>query len=246
MPNISQIEVNNITYDICDPTVNKTLSNISDWFICDGEPSYGPETGTLDNPRSSISSEHARLYTEKYSGSPCFATKHATNSKSYIFNLWGDTGSLRLDSYDHTNGERKILGYVPLSNQATNKCVEIISNASLITPASGWTVNSCQIARWGQIVQLYFSMKYNAAISVGASGNITNITIGTLNSQYCPTDFMAYMWAGDDNHAWGAINTNGSIVIGAFDGTNASRSIAANTNIYMYSRYILSMDTNQL
>ena len=246
MANITQIEVSGVTYDICDPIVDKTLSDISDYFICDGEPSYGSETGTLDNPKSSISSEHARLYTEKYSGSPCFATKHTNNDKSYVFSVWGDTGSLRLDSYNHTNGERKILGYVPLSDQQTNKCVEIVSGTSLITPESGWTVNSCTIARWGQIVQVYFSMKRNAAISVPASGNITNIILGTLNSAYQPKNFSAYMWAGDDNHAWGYVGPDGKISIGAFDGTGATRSIAANTNLYMYSRYILNMDTNQL
>lgn len=230
MEDITQIKVSNVTYDICDATAETSLSEISDWFICDGKPSY---------------SEHSCLYTEKDTGSPCFATKHPNNEKSYIFNLWGDTSNIRLDSYDHTSGTRTILGYVPLSDHQTNKEVEIVSGTSLITPETGWTVNNCQIARWGQIIQIYASMKKNATISVTSTGNITNIFLGTLNSVYWPKDFPAYAWFGDDTHAWGYVGTDGRISIGAFDGTGSSRSIAANTNIYLYSRYILSMDTNQ-
>lgn len=147
MANVSQIEVNGTTYTIRDAVLREKLSDASDWFICDGEPSYGQDTGTLDNPASSISSEHARLYTEAYFGSPCFATRIDNSDISYVFNIWGDTGNLRLDSYNHNTEERKILGYVPLSDHATNQGVQKISGTSLITPASGWSVNSCTIHR---------------------------------------------------------------------------------------------------
>lgn len=250
MPNISQIEIDNTTYGLCDTTARSLLYDISDALIWNGSDGYIKGISGISIPQGSSSPIRGRLYTDPNDGGICFSTAAPeNNSLSYIFSLFADTGSLRLDSYNHSTEERKILGYIPLTNSGTDNCVKVISNTSLITPTSNWTITACNIAQWGQIVQVSISAKNTSAISVtAATGNITNITIGTIAEKYRPKNFHAVLASTGDGigPAWGYLTINGGIEIGAFEGRNASYTIAANSNIYLRTIYVAAMDTDQL
>ena len=247
MTNITQIQIDDVTYDICDIASKNIIWEAENALICDGTPTYDPTTATITNPAGSSNANRGRLFTEQHFGNACFSTGISSNSKSYIFNLFGETGSIRLDSYDHTTDTRSILGYVPLISSVTKNCVKVINNTSLITPADGWSVYRSIISQWGQVVQLNLGFKTDSEVTVNASGNIANIHIGTLNSDYWPP--VAVHWSSSGDYAgptWGYINPDGKIIIGAVNGRNASYSIAADSIFLVYTTYLLPMNTNNL
>ena len=106
--------------------------------------------------------------------------------------------------------------------------------SSVITAASGVTFSSVVAARWGRLVMLNLEIKFSSAVSVPASGNITDLDVGTLKSPYQPIQEAGAWSTGDDaGAAWFFITAAGLIRLAACEGTGAARSIAANTVFHM-------------
>ena len=115
------------------------------------------------------------------------------------------------------------------------------SISSIITPASGVTINSAQFVQCGKLAQLYISWNYNKAITVPGTGNITNITVGTLVSGKRPKIPTAAKSNGDNaGPAWYSISTGGAVNLGACEGTGSSRTINAGVTFNLYTTYILA------
>ena len=120
-------------------------------------------------------------------------------------------------------------------------------NESTSTIASVITVNStnativeAQRVIAGKVCQLNIFWKNQAAISVPANGNITNVTIGTLPANFRPAIFSG-AWSHGDNGgaAWYNITTGGTVSLGAVESTGSARTIAAGTEFRLLTTFIL-------
>lgn len=112
--------------------------------------------------------------------------------------------------------------------------------SNIATAESGVTISAAEIYTWGKIATLYMGFKYNQAISADAGGNVSNMVIATLKTGYRPPTYVGFYGDGDTTSAYGFINSNGQIRLCAVQGTGASRTIAANTTLYLYATYILA------
>ena len=251
MPNISQLEIENVTYDFADLALRNNFdSKIFDWLGCGITPVY--ESGTMTNPQSNLVRNHATLRVEENNatgqGGVGFGTGN-DGTNSYAFNEWADTGSLRIDKYDWTNSTRTALGYFPLTQAIpTNQCVKTMSGSNVFTPADGWTLTAAAAAQWGQVVQINLVVKNTSEISVTASGNISNIIIGNIVKELQPPE-SATIWSSGDGagQVWGYIapskdSNPGHVAIGAFGGTGTAYTVAANSDFYFSTIYLLKME----
>lgn len=135
---------------------------------------------------------------------------------------------------------------VGVSSSAAWRTALGFTNSKVNTIASIITVNStnatielAEAVKYGNIVLLHIRWTNKAAISVPASGNITNLTIGTLLAAYRPA-YQHAGWSHGDNAgaAWYSVGTNGNIGLGACEGTGAARTIAAGTVFEFHSTFI--------
>lgn len=113
--------------------------------------------------------------------------------------------------------------------------------ANIITVNSdNATISSARYRQYGKVAQVQIDWKNVNAISVPASGNISNVQIGTLVSGKRPSTYSNGTSAGDSaGQAWYNINLSGVISLGACEGTGAARTIAAGTTFNFYSTFIL-------
>jgi len=113
--------------------------------------------------------------------------------------------------------------------------------AKVISAASGITIVNAYYAKWGRVVQLYISWQRSTDVSVPASGNISNVTVGTLASELRPKMTTFGHSNGDDaGAAWYTIgNAAGNIVLGACESTGAARTIAAGSTFRFGATYII-------
>ena len=240
MANVSQIEINGATYDLVAATARNQYNNFTDYYL------YGDDM-PLDT--TNYSPDHARFLLKKSLGMVTGGNTTASPTPPiYGLFMWQDTGNIRSDKYDIDTDTVTTRGYVPLSmTTGTKNCVATAGGTSLITAASGWTITNCSITRWGQMIDFYMAAKRNAAFSVNAIGGTSNTTVGTLaNSNYWPAIEMGLRSNAnsDVTGVWGYINTSGSIIVSAFEGTGSSRSIAANSVIHLGGSWIARMDNN--
>lgn len=113
--------------------------------------------------------------------------------------------------------------------------------ANVITGNSGVaTITGATAYRWGKVCQLAITWKNDSAISVPASGNITDVTVGTLVEGLRPAITAGGQSNGDNaGQAWYYVNASGTVVLGAVEGTGEARTIAAGTTFNMYAQLIL-------
>lgn len=233
MANISQIEVNGTIYNIIDAVTRNYISVLNDWYLWDNKA----HNITYSSP------DHSRIVMAE---GWTLITGGVTDTPNYSLSLWADTGNLRVDKYDYSTGTITTLGYVPLTKNVTKEIVKTVNNTSLITPESGWTITVCLVQRWGQFAYMYGAAKRSSTISIPASGNITNIKIGTLDSGYRPVNTI-YLRSNADSAAgaaWLSLGTDGGITLNAMEGTNSARTLAANTPIHFGGGYLMPMTNN--
>lgn len=102
------------------------------------------------------------------------------------------------------------------------------------------TITSATVKTWGKVAQLYINWTNKAAITVPASGNISNVTIGTVAEGLRPAILTAAHSYGDSaGAAWYYVSPNGTVQLGAMEGTGTERTIAANTTFNLLCTYIL-------
>lgn len=115
------------------------------------------------------------------------------------------------------------------------------SAASIITANTGSaTITSAAARRWGKVVQLSINWTNDSAITVPATGNISNVTVGTIAEGLRPAILSAAHSYGDSaGAAWYYVATNGTVQLGAMEGTGAERTIAAGTTFNMLCTFVL-------
>lgn len=126
-------------------------------------------------------------------------------------------------------------------SELANMTVEYTTNASnVIDLASGISASAVNFARFGKLAQVYIRWSSSSAISVPAHGNIGNITIGTLKTGRRPLLRTVWTTVGDEaGQAFGDVQSNGTINLGACEGTGTSRTINAGTYFVTGAMYIL-------
>lgn len=232
MSNISQIEINNTTYNLIDAVATNTIDRLQDYF-CTTDPYLTP-----------YSSDHARFF---IGNSIALSTgKYDEDYPLYRINMWDDTGNIRNDKYDETTGELTRRGYIPLTKNPTKTCVSsVVGASSVITAGSGITITGGGVQTWGQLVKMSLAFKSSSAINDPLGGNISNVTVGTIQEKYRPAIEQGLRSNGDAfGGAWGNIAPNGTIHLCALDGRNAAFSVAANTVIHLGGIWIAAMDNN--
>lgn len=126
---------------------------------------------------------------------------------------------------------RKALGF-------TNSVVTTITSVIAVNTSNA-TISAAKAVKYGNIVQVYIAWKNLNAISVPASGNITNFTIGTLAAGYRPAiESSGYSQGDNAGAAYYTITTGGAIGLAACEGTGAARTIAADSVFSFYVTFI--------
>lgn len=112
--------------------------------------------------------------------------------------------------------------------------------ANIITAATDITIIEAEVYTYGKLCQLRIRWKYGQDKNVPANGNISNITVGTLNSAFRPCMTMGAWSSGDQaGAAWYNI-TGGVVALGACEGIGSSYTIAAGTEFRLFTTYILA------
>lgn len=106
--------------------------------------------------------------------------------------------------------------------------------------ASVATVTSVEMCKWGRMCMVTVNWKNVSDISVPASGNITNLVIGTLVEGVRPAITTDGESHGDNaGQARYYINKSGTVQLGSVEGTGAARTIAAGTTFNMHAQFLL-------
>lgn len=106
--------------------------------------------------------------------------------------------------------------------------------------ASVATVTSVEMCKWGRMCMVTVNWKNESDISVPASGNITNLVIGTLVEGVRPAITTDGESHGDNaGQARYYINKSGTVQLGSVEGTGAARTIAAGTTFNMHAQFLL-------
>lgn len=122
--------------------------------------------------------------------------------------------------------------------------VKRIDGSNVITiNTSNATLVEAAAVRCSNIVQIYIKWKNKTAITVPATGNITNVLVGTIQSaDFRPVIFSAGHSNGDlsGGASWYSIYANGEIYLGACEATGAQRTIAAGSEFSIIATYVAS------
>lgn len=114
-------------------------------------------------------------------------------------------------------------------------------SSNIITAnTSNVTISGASYAQWGKLAMLQVNFTNKNAITVPASGDTTNLEVGTVASGKRPAIQCAAVCDGDGAHAYAYIGTGGSMKVGGFDSRGAQYTITAGTSFYMYATYVLA------
>lgn len=103
------------------------------------------------------------------------------------------------------------------------------------------TITSASYVQFMHLAMVYIRFTNKAAISVPASGNITNLQVGTLVSGKRPAILCTPHSTGDEaGAAWYNLTSAGVLALGAVEGTGAARTIAAGQTFSLAATYILA------
>lgn len=123
-----------------------------------------------------------------------------------------------------------------LVTSSTSTVSDIIS-----VNTSNATVSSAQYVQNGRIAQVRITWTNRSAITVPASGNIANLSIGSIVSGKRPAiDYTGAFSNGDSGGpAWYTIAEGGAITLRACEGIGKERTIDSGTTFIVFATYIL-------
>lgn len=125
------------------------------------------------------------------------------------------------------------------------KLMTLSNNTTTVTDfftvdSSVATIQSGHYAQYGKVAELVIYWTNKNAISVPTSGNIDNITIGTLKTGKRPVmSTGAYSHGDNAGQAWYVIPDTGAIQLAALEGSGSSRTIAAGTWFSLHATYLV-------
>ena len=102
------------------------------------------------------------------------------------------------------------------------------------------SADTVRIIRWGKIAQLHITWTNKVEISVATTGNITDITVGTIADGYRPRVVTTAISNGNARPGsnWYNINTEGVVTLTALEGTGTARTVATGSTFYCKAIYI--------
>lgn len=147
----------------------------------------------------------------------------------------------RLDSFIrylasrfNSNGDLTIEGDLNMPFEYTTTVSDII------VASSATTIASASYVRWGKVAMIYINWTNKNAITVPATGNITNVVVGTIVEGKRPKfATSAHSYGDNAGAAWYYMDSTGAVHLGACEGTGASRTIAAGQSFQACHTYIL-------
>ena len=122
---------------------------------------------------------------------------------------------------------------VPMYSQSTNTITDIISPNT-----TNATITAASYRQWGKLAMLFITWTNNAAMSVNATGNITDLPIGTLYSGKRPATGTIGLSTTTTTLKY-VIATNGNITVITGDGNGTAQTIAAGTSLTVAATYLL-------
>ena len=117
--------------------------------------------------------------------------------------------------------------------------IRTITNANSSNETTNAKITEIYFRQNANMAQLFMTWQNKSAISVKASGDITNIQVCQLKSGYRPAVNAFGASRGDGaGAAWYAVDANGIITLCACEGTGSSRTIAAKSTFYLYATFM--------
>lgn len=113
--------------------------------------------------------------------------------------------------------------------------------SDFITFESGWSLdgNNFYAVKYGRVVMVRMNLKYSSDISVPASGNITDITIGTIKQGWTPFTTTTWQtWGNNAGMAHGYYGAGGGMIMCSCEGTGTARTISAGSVFNITGIYI--------
>jgi uncharacterized repeat protein (TIGR02543 family) len=111
--------------------------------------------------------------------------------------------------------------------------------SDIISPGSAVNVNDARLVKWGRVRNLWIYWTPKNKITVPATGDISNITVGTLTEGNRPVVACAGQ---TDNSGigsgWYTCNYQGVLTLDCLNGTGSSRTIAAGTYAVVLMTYL--------
>ena len=111
--------------------------------------------------------------------------------------------------------------------------------SDIIAPGSAVNVNQAVLVKWGRVRNLWIYWTPKSKITVPATGDISNVTIGTLTEGNRPVVACAGQ---TDNSGigpgWYTCNYQGVLTLDCLNGTGSSRTIAAGTYAVVLMTYL--------
>ena len=114
--------------------------------------------------------------------------------------------------------------------------------ASIIAADAGnATVASAAARTWGKVAQLTMTWRNASTLNVGAYGDVTDLTIGTLAEGLRPSiPTVAVSFGENVGPAWYRIDPNGTVTLVAVDGMGTAHTITPNSGFSLNATYILA------
>ena len=154
------------------------------------------------------------------------------------FNIEDSTSAVIIGNGTADNARSNALtvdwnGNVEAAGTIEAKC-GAVATSGVATASTGTTISAQEAVKWGGIAQVRLAFTRNSAITVLASGNITDFTAVTLASEYRPKVATAFACPADDaGPIFGTINTDGTVVVKYAESTGAQRTIASGTAFHV-------------
>ncbi len=153
-----------------------------------------------------------------------------TNGNTGNANMYFDANTGELTGFK-MSADRITDGTLPVGRGGTGQTGVIKSTLTQAqafdSVTSGVTVSNVYVAKWGEVMTLQITFKYNAAQAANAS-----LTIGTLKSAYRP----AYIVGGGSHNFAGYISNNGAVTVRNVTGS----SLSANTDRWFGFTFVLA------
>lgn len=120
--------------------------------------------------------------------------------------------------------------------------LSLSSVASIIAADAGnATVASAAARTWGKVAQLTMTWRNASTLNVGAYGDVTDLTIGTLAEGLRPSiPTVAVSFGENVGPAWYRIDPNGTVTLIAVDGMGTAHTITPNSGFSLNATYILA------
>ena len=188
-------EANGTTYDIQDARVDNCLNrlntletNAMTYKVIGNYAGLARGIDTPDNPNNDwgwTRTTKDGLIPYDQSKAASLGTKTWQFKQAYAKDLYGILHIIDNDSQVKSG----ITGVIPIANGGSGTS-KIVGNSNTWTAASGWAQSSSANSRsldWGKIHYLsVYATRTGSALNGGTTGNIGDISIGTLSSSYRP------------------------------------------------------------